>query len=591
MRWALLAVVASTASAAGPAGAPTGPTEADFENVHFSRIICWTWVACVGSLVIYQIIVRSVRYVRTITCLNNDTQRFFARPRPTHALLKRDFIDAPLLRMRHHREFKLSAALNVGTLPSRIQTLYLAGYLAMNVAFCVLSIDWSGVEKSVASELRNRTGVLAVMNMLPLFLLAGRNNPLIKWCGISFDTFNLLHRWIGRVVVLEALAHTLAWMVSKVHQVGWSGVATAVTHSQLIMTGTIGTLAFLALLFQSPSVLRHAFYETFLHVHIALAGLAVGAVWIHLKTLPQQRILMGVIALWAMERSLRLARIIIRNVGRGGTKVDVEVLPGDALRVTVRMARPWKFHPGQHAYLYLPTLGWWTSHPFSLAWSEEEQEGLTSEKGLVVHNQDILEVKKSSMSMIIRRRTGFTDKLYQKADLNSSGKFTTSALIEGPYGHQSLSSYGTVILFAAGVGITHQVPHLRHLVAGFDNGTVAARRVTLIWMIQSREHLEWTSSWMNSILCMPRRREVLKILIFVTRPRSPTEIESPSGNVKMFAGRPNVRALVEQELEHGVGAAVVSVCGTGSLADDVRRAVRGSQGRWNVDLCEESFSW
>ncbi|KAJ9637262.1 hypothetical protein H2199_007549 [Coniosporium tulheliwenetii] len=560
MRWALLAVVASTASAAGPAGAPTGPTEADFENVHFSRIICWTWVACVGSLVIYQIIVRSVRYVRTITCLNNDTQRFFARPRPTHALLKRDFIDAPLLRMRHHREFKLSAALNVGTLPSRIQTLYLAGYLAMNVAFCVLSIDWSGVEKSVASELRNRTGVLAVMNMLP---------SSVGWPQQSVDqVVRYLVRYLQSPPPLDR----------KVHQVGWSGVATAVTHSQLIMTGTIGTLAFLALLFQSPSVLRHAFYETFLHVHIALAGLAVGAVWIHLKTLPQQRILMGVIALWAMERSLRLARIIIRNVGRGGTKVDVEVLPGDALRVTVRMARPWKFHPGQHAYLYLPTLGWWTSHPFSLAWSEEEQEGLTSEKGLVVHNQDILEVKKSSMSMIIRRRTGFTDKLYQKADLNSSGKFTTSALIEGPYGkpiHHSILPPIPLLLrhrnpLAAGVGITHQVPHLRHLVAGFDNGTVAARRVTPIWMIQSREHLEWTSSWMNSILCMPRRREVLKILIFVTRPRSPTEIESPSGNVKMFAGRPNVRALVEQELEHGVGAAVVSVCGTGSLADDVR---------------------
>lgn len=218
MRWALLAAIAATASAAGPGGAPEGPTEADFENVHFSRIIAWTWIACAGSLIIYQIIIHSVRYVRTITCLNNDSQRFFARPNLSYSTLKRDFIYAPLLRTRHHREFKLSAALNVGTLPSRMQTLYLAGYLAMNVAFCVLSIDWSGVEKSVASELRNRTGVLAVMNMLPLFLMAGRNNPLIKWCGISFDTFNLIHRWIGRIVVLEALAHTCAWMVSKVHQ-------------------------------------------------------------------------------------------------------------------------------------------------------------------------------------------------------------------------------------------------------------------------------------------------------------------------------------------------------------------------------------
>ncbi len=51
-----------------------------------------------------------------------------------------------------------------------------------------------------------------------------------------------------------------------------------------------------------------------------------------------------------------------------------------------------------------------------------------------MHNQDVLEVKKASMSMIIRRRTGMTDKLYQKADLSASGKFTTSAIVEGPYG-------------------------------------------------------------------------------------------------------------------------------------------------------------
>ncbi len=115
--------------------------------------------------------------------------------------------------------------------------------------------------------------------------------------------------------------------------------------------------------------------------------------------------------------------------------------------------------------------------------------------------------------------------------------------------------------------------------------------MTLIWVVQSTEHFEWTKPWMNAILMLPRRRDVLQIKLFVTKPRSATEVMSPSNTVQMFPGRPNVQALVEGELEHGVGAAVVSVCGTGSLADDVRRAVRGCQGRWNVDLCEESFSW
>jgi hypothetical protein len=129
----------------------------------------------------------------------------------------------------------------------------------------------------------------------------------------------------------------------------------------------------------------------------------------------------------------------MRNVGGGGTKADVEVLPGDALRVTVRMARPWTFRPGQHAYLYIPSVGLWTNHPFSLAWSEEEEDlnmttMVADEKGLPMNRQDILESQKTNMSFIIRRRTGFTEKLYKKADLAAAGKFSTTAFVEGPYG-------------------------------------------------------------------------------------------------------------------------------------------------------------
>jgi hypothetical protein len=177
-----------------------------------------------------------------------------------------------------------------------------------------------------------------------------------------------------------------------------------------------------------------------LHGHIAGAALAIGAVWVHLKERKQQLMLAGVIALWVMERSMRFIRLVVRNVGKGGTSADVEVLPGDALRVTVRMARPWTFRPGQHAYLYLPSVGLWTNHPFSVAWSEEEDSNpsITSseseEKGLPMNRQDILEQSKTSMSFIIRRRTGFTDKLFQKADLSAAGRFSTSAFVEGPYG-------------------------------------------------------------------------------------------------------------------------------------------------------------
>lgn len=200
-----------------------------------------------------------------------------------------------------------------------------------------------------------------------------------------------------------------------------------------------GTVAFVFLLIQSPSPVRHSFYEVFLHGHIVGAALALGAVWVHLKDREQQLMLYGVIAVWVMERTWRFARLVVGNVGKGGTQADVEVLPGDALRVTVRMARPWSFRPGQHAYLYMPTIGLWTNHPFSVAWSEEEENSgsmssIADEKGLPMSRQDILEHSKTSMSFIIRRRTGFTDKLFRKADLSAAGRFSTSAFVEGPYG-------------------------------------------------------------------------------------------------------------------------------------------------------------
>ena len=283
--------------------------------------------------------------------------------------------------------------------------------------------------------------------------------------------------------------------------------------------------------------------------------------------------------------------ILYRNFGNGSTKAELEALPGDAVRVTLRISRPWTFVPGQHVFLTIPTVGLWTSHPFSVAWSDSE-ERLDSEKGIPLSRQDILANNRATMSLIVRRRAGFTNQLFKKAEQNPNGSVTVKAFIEGPYGGSHvLHSYGTVMMFAGGVGITHQVPFVRDLVNGFANGTVAARRVVLIWVIQSPEHLEWIRPWMTTILAMDKRRDILRIQLFVTRPRSTKEIHSPSATVQMFPGKPNVDTLIALESENQIGCMGVSVCGPGGLGDDVREAVRRRQGERNIDFLEESFSW
>lgn len=601
---ALLAAFLPYTLAAGGSSSSSGgseayvPTPADLENVRICKYTAWTWAAIVGALLVYRWTLYLLRHVRQLANLNHGTssdgrQRYFSMPDENFAMIKRYLIAAPLFRKRHNREFKLSAAMNVGTLPGRLQSLFVAGYFAMNIAFCVVSINWHDT-KSFYDDGRNRTGVLAVLNMIPLFLLAGRNNPLIWLLGISFDTYNLLHRWIGRIVVFEAVAHSVFWMAGKIAVMGsdkgWAMIQVAMAGSQMILTGTIGTCAVIAILLQSPSVVRHAFYETFLHVHIALVIVATGAVWVHLNGIAQQSFLLAAIVCWVIERMIRVYTLIRNNFGNGTTKAEIEALPGDAVRITLRIAKPWKFTPGQHVYMYMPSVGLWTSHPFSLAWSDAQND-YSNEKSLPMARQDIFAAKKTTMSLIIRRRTGFTDQMFRKAEMSPAGKFITTAFVEGPYGNQSFQSYGTVMLFAAGVGITHQLPHVRDLVATYANGTCATRKVVLVWIIQSPEHLEWIRLFMTEILGMEKRRDILKILLFVTRPRSTKEIHSPSSSVQMFPGKPDCGALIEKEQAAQVGAMAVSVCGTGSLADDVRKATRDRCQKTEMDFFEEAFSW
>ena len=282
----------------------------------------------------------------------------------------------------------------------------------------------------------------------------------------------------------------------------------------------------------------------------------------------------------------------------------MEPLPGDAVKVHLQLARPWAFKPGQHMYVTMPSVGLWTAHPFSAAWSSENEASSDDpEQGAVVI-EDVLDKEvmtvqtraisggKTSISAIIRRRDGFTHKLFKKAQSSANGRFIASAFVEGPYGAQhSLRSYGTVVLFAGGVGITHQIPYIRDLLVGHSQGTVAARRISLIWAVQSPEALEWIRPWMTHILALERRREVLRIQLFITKPRSTREIHSPSATVQMFPGRPNVDTIIQMECKNQVGAMAVSVCGPGHLADDVRRSVRMRQSRANIDFVEESFSW
>lgn len=196
---------------------PAQLAAAAFDNELFAHYLLILLAGIVVALGIYHVVIHSVQYVRTLTCLNNDTQRYFKEPNYAFGNLKQHLIYAPLFRKRHNRELRISV-LNVGVLPTRFQSLLLTAIITMNIIFCVYKIEWNGNQSALLNHLRNRTGTLAMVNMVPLVIMAGRNNPLISLLNISFDNFNLVHRLFGRIVVAETVAHTLAFTTMMVNK-------------------------------------------------------------------------------------------------------------------------------------------------------------------------------------------------------------------------------------------------------------------------------------------------------------------------------------------------------------------------------------
>lgn len=406
------------------------------------------------------------------------------------------------------------------------------------------------------------------------------------------------------MVVFEVIIHVSAWTVTEVASANWQGVLYKLQTDPFIQYGASSALAMVLLLFISPSVVRHAFYETFLVTHVVFVAVAFAGIWIHcdIAHLPQLSYIQMVVAFWFIERALRFARTAWYNCPRRGrqwTKATIEPLPGETCRVTLHLPTSLDIKPGSHAYLRF-SLRPWESHPFSIAWTEEKPIDPclpSNEKPKHVDST-------TDLTFIIRAKTGLTRHLYTRA-LSSPGK-SISAAFEGPYGgHHSLDSYGHCVLFAGSSGITYQLPFLRQLLTAstIPARAVATRRLTLIWIIRDFDQLSWIQPFLDHLLTLPAdpRRLLLTIKIIATRPKTMAFIRNRSTSgagpaaldprISSFAGRPNIRLLLWQEVATQVGAMAVTVCGPGGLADDVREGVREVQEFGVVDFVEESFTW
>lgn len=65
---------------------------------------------------------------------------------------------------------------------------------------------------------------------------------------------------------------------------------------------------------------------------------------------------------------------------------------------------------------------------------------------LSFHRQDLVQAGEKTISLVIRRRTGFTDAIFRKADGAPNKVITCKAFAEGPYGKSLLFSRASRII-------------------------------------------------------------------------------------------------------------------------------------------------
>jgi predicted ferric reductase len=532
------------------------------------------------------------------SCRGHD---FWKRNRYTYwGSFKRYFLYAPVTPTRRQHQATESTSMKRVTNRTIPHVVVIIVYVLSNLAYC-LAIPVRPRAQMVA-ELRGRCGALAAFNLIFTVLFALRNNPLIRILHVSYDTFNLFHRWTARLVAFESIGHVSAFLFNSYQvtysgQSGWHSVGWVLGRSSSYQSGLTAFIAFGLLMIHSIRPLRHAFYETFLTLHRIGIAVAISGVYFHLAkhALPQLPWIYLVIALLALELSIRTMRLLSYNFSwrrRSWTRVNLAVLPGEATRVTFTLPRSWNANPGSHVQIYIPRIAPLGAHPFSVAWSQSSLE-VCKEKLPATIDDLRFEQGPSTVSCVIRSRRGMTRSLYNLASQSEGHQVQFWGAIEGPYGgYHTFDTYGTVLLFAAGVGITHQLSFVRHLINGHNTDTAATRKVLLVWCIANIDALEWVRPWLEEIAAMQNFRRVVRIRLHISRMTS-FELQGHSlpSYLDVKPERCNVKETLDDEVLAQVGAMGVSVCGPSDFSASVRAAVRRRVGVRSIDFFEEAFSY
>ena len=497
----------------------------------------------------------------------------------------RGYATLPTLWKKHAEPFSFLKVFT-GYIPTRFETLVIVGYLILHTVFMSYKyqydpyhIIFAGHRAEVAQFVAYRSGILSFAHIPLIILFAGRNNFLQLISGLKHTSFIVFHKWLGRMMFLDAVIHSAAFTNYYLFYKKWD----MVKIKTFWKFGIAATCLAGMLIFFSIAAFRRHCYETFMALHIVLAAMFIYACWEHVTIYSGIEWIYAAIAIWGVDRIVRIVRIALL----GFPKADLQLVGSDLVRVTINKPKGfWKAKSGQYVFVsFLRPLCFWQSHPFTVMDSC---------------------VKDGELVIILKAKKGVT-KLVKNYVERRGGRASMRLAIEGPYGSKSCAHrFDNVLLLAGGSGLPGPIAHAIELgkttaesgknfvqlvvaVRGFD--MLNACKQELMALKDLNVHVHIYNSKQDTTPCEPISSNVSKndekliedtpsvvdhsekALSENENTEQPLSVSCTSDADFEFAtfhaGRPNVEELLKESITHSGSLAVVC-CGPPVFVDTAR---------------------
>ncbi|ETW78224.1 ferric reductase [Heterobasidion irregulare TC 32-1] len=478
----------------------------------------------------------------------------------------------------------------------------------MTATYITIMFTWTLINSNSTTGVKydpayyaNRAGNIASVQTVLVVALGMKNNVISLITGVGSDRLNYLHRMTARVICVLLWIHA-----GGRFKIGLKGDTTL--HNAWMRAGLLSITAFTVLCIVSLRPIRAVGYEFFFVAHFLLVLIMLLGGYFHAAEEEMGHYLWPSLFLWALDRFVRLCRVVVFNhsyfglkSGLGTFNATAEVAAPGFVRLTFKRPKHLHWSAGQNAFLTMPGVSTlpFESHPFTIANADISRE--RTEEDLV---------------FLVNTREGFTKRLMDIAKTRGSLK----VFVDGPYGAPPrLEGFHTVVLIAGGSGITFTSPLLVDLVHRARKEPSVTRNVVFVWAIRHPDHINLIyGDLLETLSNLPANLNV-DARIHITGSEDSALLSSESSSVttdteedekamskmlrlpktQVSQGRPDVEDILKDACSLAQGEVSVNVCGPAGLTDRVRGALRSGaasplsilKGGPSIELFVEHFGF